>query len=131
MKRSEQKFSVKNTTKGKLPSLPFRRIKEEILGVTHEVSLVFIGKNRSRMLNRTHRHKDAPANILTFPLGVKDGEIFITPAIAKKDAPKFNRTYTKFLADLFIHGLFHLKGDAHGSRMKRHEADVRKKFHLQ
>ena len=118
-------------TKGKLPSLPFKRIKEEILGSSYEISLVFVGLSRSRILNRTHRDKDAPANILTFPLSAKDGEIFITPAVAKKDAPKFNRTYTKFLADLFIHGLFHLKGDAHGSRMKRHEADVRKKFHLQ
>lgn len=118
-------------TKGKLPGLSFKRIKEEILGINYEVSLVFVGTSRSRMLNKIHRNKDAPANILTFPLGTSDGEIFITPSEAKKDARKFERTNRQFLADLFIHGLFHLKGDAHGSRMKRHEALVRRKFNLE
>ncbi len=132
MKRQpEPTFSTKNTTKGKLPSLPFKRIKEEILGMDYEVSLVFVGANRSRTLNKTHRDKNAPANILTFPLGAHDGEIFITPSEARKDAQKFGRTYKKFLADLFIHGLFHLKGDMHGSRMKRHETLVRRKFHIE
>lgn len=124
-------FSIRNMTKGKLSSLPFKRIKEEILGKDYEVSLVFVGRGRSQTLNREHRSKDAPANILTFALSKTDGEIFISPAEAKKDAPKFERTYRQFLADLFIHGLFHLKGDAHGSRMKVHEADVRKMFHLE
>ncbi|TSC73708.1 MAG: Endoribonuclease YbeY [Parcubacteria group bacterium Gr01-1014_48] len=118
-------------TKGKLPSLPFKRIKEKIVGKDHEVSLVFISNSCSQTLNRERRSKDAPANILTFALSETLGEIFISPREAKKDATKFERTYREFLADLFIHGLFHLKGDAHGSRMKTHEADVRKKFHLE
>ena len=124
-------FKIKNMTRGKLPSLPFKRIKEEVVGVNYEVSLVCIGTDRSRHLNKKYRNKDAPANILTFPLDTSLGEIFITPPEAKKDAPKFGRSYKQFLADLFIHGLFHLKGDTHSSSMKIHEARVRRKFHLE
>ena len=131
MKQRESTCLIKNTTKGKLPSLPFERIKKDIVGASYELSLVFVTASRRRTLNKTYRRKDAPANILTFPLDDSLGEIFITPSEAKKDAPKFGRTYKEFLADLFIHGLFHLKGDVHGSRMKRHEASVRRKFNLE
>ena len=115
---------------GTLPRVPFADLKNEILGRGYDLSVVFIGVRRSQELNRIHRKKDRPANILTFPLSKNEGEIFITPSQARKDAPKFRRSYREFIADLFIHGLFHLKGDAHGSTMKKHETRVRKKFNL-
>jgi rRNA maturation RNase YbeY len=116
--------------KGTIPHVPFAALKDEILGPAYDVSLVFIGAKRSQELNRIHRKKDKPANILTFPLSKTEGEIFITPSEARKDAAKFERTYRQFIADLFIHGLFHLKGNRHGSTMSTHETRVRKKFHL-
>ena len=49
----------------------------------------------------------------------------LTPQAAVIWAAFFN-----FIAFLFIHGLFHLKGLTHGSRMERAEKTVRAHFHI-
>ncbi|MDB5254261.1 MAG: hypothetical protein JWL80_327 [Parcubacteria group bacterium] len=121
-------LSIINTTRGKAPSLPFVLMKDKSLGKKYEMSLVFIGDQRSRTLNRIHRNKDYPTNILSFELSKTSGEIFINLALAKRQAKKFDRTYPNFVAFLFIHGLFHLKGMDHGSTMERAEEKVRKEF---
>lgn len=123
-------FSFVNTTKGKPPRLPFFAIKNAVLGKTYDLSLAFIGSTRSRRLNKTYRNKDKPANVLSFPLEKNAGEIFIDLSVAKKQARSFDKTYTQFVGLLFIHGLFHLKGFQHGSRMEREEENIRKRFGL-
>lgn len=121
-------FSITNTTKGKLPSLPFVQIKEAVLGKKYSVSLVFISEKKSKKLNLIHREKNKVANVLSFPLGENEGEIFITPAKAKIEAEKYNQTYSNFLQFLFIHGLTHLKGFDHGEKMENFEKKIRKMF---
>ncbi len=123
-------FSIRNFTHGKPPRLPFGAMKDRALGKDYELSLVFIGPHRSRALNKKHRGKDKSANILSFPLSKAEGEIFIDLATAKKEAPKFKRTYTNYVGFLFIHGLIHLKGMDHGGRMEREERSVRNTFHI-
>lgn len=123
-------FQIKNTTKGSLPRLPFVSLKDAVLGTKYELSLVIAGDALSRKLNLQFRGKDKPANVLSFPLSKNEGEIFINLKRAKIEAPDFDETYTKFVAHLFIHGLFHLKGYAHGSRMELEEKKVMKKFKL-
>ena len=114
---AEEKFSITNKTKSALPRMPFAKIKTATLGKDYSLSLVFISKEKSRKLNFSYRDKNKPANILSFPLDKKTGEIFICPAIAKKETPI-----------LFIHGLLHLKGHVHGDMMDRAEAKLRKQF---
>jgi len=121
-------FDIGNTTKGKLPRLPFLDMKNAALGKKYELSLVFIGSTLSRRLNRERRGKDKPTNILSFELSQTSGEIFIDLKLAKKQAAKFGRTEDNFLAFLFIHGLVHLKGMDHGARMELTEQKLRKKF---
>ncbi len=104
-----------------LPKIPFEKLKNKILGKHYDLSLVFIGESKSRSLNKKYRGKDTPTNILTFPLSKTSGEIFITPRVAKRDAPLFNQSYREFLMTLLIHGLLHLKGFRHGSRMEKSE----------
>ena len=123
-------LSITNTTKGKLPRLPFVLIKEAVLGKKYELSLVFIGSSKSRSLNRIHRAKDKPTNILSFELSKNSGEIFIDLGLSKKQAKKFDRKEDNFLAFLFIHGLFHLKGFDHGDTMEKAEQKVRSKFKI-
>jgi probable rRNA maturation factor len=123
-----ENFSIKNTTKGKLPSLPFASIKKLILANDYDLSLVFIGEKRSRNLNKKYRNKDKPTNILSFPLDKKNGEIFINLKTAKKDAPKFKKGYNEFIKILFIHGVLHLKGMEHGKKMEAEEERILKKF---
>lgn len=121
-------FSVTVTTKGKLPRLPFVEMKRAILGKNYELSLVFAGDTLTRRLNRTYREKDKPANVLSFPISKKQGEIFINLKRAKNEAPKFGDSYTNFVGFLFIHGALHLKGMDHGGRMERAEKKLRKQF---
>ncbi|MBU4480373.1 rRNA maturation RNase YbeY [Patescibacteria group bacterium] len=126
----EKNFSIKNTTKGKLPSLPFENMKNEVLGKKYELSLVFIGDKLSRRLNKEYRKKDKPTNILSFPLSDTTGEIFINLSFAKKEAKKFDRDFSNFIGFLVIHGLVHLKGFEHSSRMEEKEIKIRKKFNI-
>ena len=125
---SVNNFSTTNTTHGKIPLVPFIKIKEEALGKDYSLSLVFIGEVRSRKLNNTYRSKNKPTNILSFPLDKNQGEIFITLSVAKKEAKSFDRKLDNFVEFLFTHGLMHLKGYGHGSTMEKAESKLRKKF---
>ena len=103
------------------PSLPYEKIKSRILGERYELSLVFIGARRAQDLNMVYRNATYTPNILSFPLSKKIGEIYITPTVARKQAKRWNMTYTGYVGLLFIHGLLHLKGYRHGATMEKAE----------
>lgn len=123
-----ERVSITQTIRGKLPSLPFRLIKEKILGAKYELSLVFVGKKKIRSINRIYRKKDQTTDILSFPLSKKSGEIFICLEKAKSKAKKIPRSYINHIIFLFIHGLLHLKGMDHGSRMEHKERTIAHHF---
>ena len=123
-------FSITNKTKSTLPSVPFGKIKDAALGKSYSLSLVFIGERRSKKLNGGYRNKNKSTNVLSFTLDKKNGEIFITPAVVKRQTKKFDRSFQNLVAFLFIHGLMHLKGMDHGSTMERAEEMLRKKFRI-
>ncbi len=120
--------SITNTTKGKLPSLPFVSMKEAVLGKKYDLSVVFASRQKMRELNRTHRGKDEATDILSFALSESAGEMYLNCGEAKREAKKFGRDFENFLGFLFIHGLVHLEGFQHGSRMEKREAKFRKQF---
>lgn len=111
-------FSIKNRTKRRLPQLPWAAALSEILGERYELSLVICGDTLIRNLNKKHRGKDRPTNVLSFPLDRQHGEIFLDWPCIIREAPNFDRTVPEHALDLFIHGLLHLKGHDHGSRME-------------
>ncbi|MBU1046830.1 rRNA maturation RNase YbeY [Patescibacteria group bacterium] len=123
-------LDIKNTTKKSNPSLPYEKIVDKVLGKKYELSLVFIGDKLSRKLNNQYRKIDKPTNILTFTLSKTEGEIFINLGLAKKEASKFERNYTNFVGLLLIHGLIHLKGYEHSSKMEREEEKIQKIFNI-
>ncbi len=126
----EEFFSIKNDTKTNPPTSGsvFNRIKNGVLGEEYNLSLCFIGEKKIKTLNGTYRQKDYATDILSFSLDKKNGEIFICEKKAKQKALEFKRPYKKFLPFLFIHGLLHLKGMAHGSKMEREEERFQKEF---
>ena len=124
----EENFSITNQTKGKLPSLPFLLIKEDILGKDYNLSLAFISKTKSKFLNNKYRGKNNPTNILSFPLSKNEGEILICPDIVKTETKKFGRTYRELLGFLVIHGVLHLKGMEHSATMEKIEAKYDQKY---
>jgi len=124
----QNNFSVTNSTKGKLPNLPFVIIKNDILGKEYSLSLAFIDEKKSREINKTYRNKDKSTNVLSFPLSKKDGEILICPAVVKKETKKFNKNFKELLGFLVIHGMLHLKGMGHSSRMEEEEKKYDQKY---
>ena len=114
------KLAIKNLSHGATPRLKFGTIAEFVLGQNYDLSLVFIGRARSRQLNRLWRNKDKPANILSFPLEPTAGEIFINLETVRKRKEN--------LLSIFIHGLIHLKGYDHGSKMEALESQTVKYF---
>ncbi len=122
-----------STTLKKAPRIDevlFRRIKEEVLGKAYELDFMFIGQKKARTLNFKFRQKDYATDILSFPIDETMGEIYINPDKARKKAKEFDRTFENYIVFLFIHGLFHLKGFEHGSRMDTEEARVQKLFKI-
>jgi len=116
-----EKFTLNNGTKAKLPSLAFSQMKDAVLGPDYTISVNFVTRAHIHKLNKQFRNMDEPTDILSFPLEENEGEIYINIEETKKEAQSFGRTYENFLAFLFIHGLIHLKGYDHGSRMEEME----------
>lgn len=124
-------FALSSTLKdGGYPHLPYKKIKDDILGSTYVLSLVFIGAQRAHTLNVNTRGKTYVPNVLSFPLTPTHGEIFITPSVARKEAHARNMTYEGYIGYLFIHGLLHLKGHAHGDTMEKAEARFLSRYNL-
>lgn len=128
----EGSLSISTTQKSapRIDGALFERMKNKVLGKDYELSLVFVGRTRGRTLNRKYRNKDYTTDILSFTLDDKNGEIFINPEKAKSKSKDFDRDFSNYLQFIFIHGLFHLKGFNHGSRMESEEAKIRASFNI-
>ncbi len=113
-------FSLTNKTRSTLPRVPFKKIKETVLGKRHEISLAFIGPTESRTVTRRTKHKDKISNVLAFPLSKTVGEILICPT----------KTGGYTVGYLFIHGLLHIKGHQHSATMDDAEERLLARFHL-
>ncbi len=103
-------------------------MKNHVLSPSYILSVVLVGDKRSADLNFKYRGKRGPTDILSFKLTSNEGELFFNLTEVKKHARTAGRSFENFLAFLFIHGLLHLKGLTHGSKMESKEKQVRKKF---
>ena len=101
--------------------IPFTFLKNKVLGQGFELSLVFVDNNFSRKLNQKYRGKNKSANVLSFLISKKMGEIFIDLVTAKKEMQKYDMDFQTFVRFLFIHALLHLKGMEHGDTMEKRE----------
>jgi len=120
-------LTLSNTTAAR-PAIPFHTIKDDILGKSYELSLALIGEARARDINRRSRQKEYAPNVLSFALGRGAGEIYLTPAVARREAKRFGHTERQHLTFLYIHGLLHLKGYDHGLKMERLEEKYLAKY---
>ncbi len=94
-----------------------------------DISIWFTTNETIRKYNKRYRHKDAPTDILSFPYypSLKPGEkiapeseedknlgdIIISLAYMKKDAPKWKQSFSERLEVLLCHGIAHLLGHDH------------------
>ncbi len=124
-----KKFHITNKAR-KYPSLPYEQIKNDILGHRYSLSLVFIGGDRAKKLNKHYRDMNYIPDVLSFPIDTNIGEIFITPVGATKEASKFNMTQVEYIGFLFIHACLHLKGLNHGNVMDKLEKKYCTKYNF-
>jgi len=120
--------SIKNFTRRPLRG---RRVFSEIAASVlpeWDVSLVFVGAARARSLNKRLRNKNYIPNVLSYAVGDKSCEIIICPNEAAKQAPSFRLPISDFCLLLFIHGLLHIKGWAHGDKMEKCEQKLLKRY---
>jgi len=120
--------SVIVRTKGKPPRLPFLLIKEKVLGKSYELSIAFVGLAQSKKLNNQFRKKNYSTDVLSFSLSKNSGELIICEKIAMKKSKEFLMKYPKYLTFILIHGMLHLKGYAHGSKMEKEEKKFLSRF---
>ncbi len=121
---------IKRTVRSHVPSLPYETLAKKVLSASYELSLVICGDGLARKINKTHRRKTYAANVLSFPLSKKEGELFLNADAAAREARRFGTTHQKRLALLFVHGLLHLKGLPHGRTMDERERRVLRAFNL-
>ena len=119
---------IENKTSIKVAGIPFKKIKDAALGQGYELSLVFVTSKISHEINNKYRGKDKSTNILSFPYSKDDGEILMDLNLIKEEARSQNENFKTYITYLFIHGLIHLKGFDHGSRMEGEEKKIREKF---
>ena len=115
--------------------IPYKKIKDFVLGNSYDLSLVFIGDKLSQKLNSEFRGIDKPTDVLTFPISDDMGEIFINLSHAYKKSKEFKREPENYIAFLFVHGLAHILGYDHGNdrdanEMEKFEVKIRKKFKI-
>jgi len=97
-----------------------------------EVSLVLVGTRAIRTLNRRFLKKDAPTDVLSFPIGEKSadgkfylGDIVISVPQAYKQGFSQNHGLERELEFLVIHGFLHLLGFKHRKGIEEEEKKIR------
>lgn len=101
--------------------MKFDKIKEDILGKEYSLSIAFVSEKKSREINKKYRNIDKPTNVLSFALHKDAGEILLCKNVIKKELSKFGRTLPELVGFLVIHGMLHLKGFKHGTKMEKME----------
>ncbi|MEK7088922.1 MAG: rRNA maturation RNase YbeY [Patescibacteria group bacterium] len=106
----------------------YEKIKNDILGKKYSLSIALISAKKSREINKKYRNIDKPANVLSFSLHKNVGELILCKSVIRKELKKFNRTFEQLLGFLVIHGMLHLKGMEHSSRMEIAENKYDQKY---
>jgi probable rRNA maturation factor len=93
---------------------------------------------RIRELNREHRGKDEPTDVLSFPIDGDAppsvggpppmlGDVVICPEVAATNAPDHAGSYDDEIALLVVHGLLHLVGMDHAADDERDAMQARER----
>lgn len=102
------------------------------------MELVLVDDNEIQDLNKEHRGKDKPTDVLSFPFESEFdhlplGSIIISVDTAKRQANEEGNSLEMELQILFLHGLLHLQGYDHetdNGEMNEKEEELRKNLNL-
>jgi probable rRNA maturation factor len=81
------------------------------------IVLRFVDEVESRTLNRRHRGKDRPTNVLSFVYddehGAPGGDIVLCAPVLRREAAEQGKPLAAHCAHLVVHGVLHLLGYDH------------------
>ena len=117
-----------NKTRMKLPRLPFAEIKNDILGRNYSLSIALVDEEKLQEINKKYRKKDKPTNVLSFALSDDSGEIVLCEPVIRREAAERGKTTREWMGFLVIHGMLHLEGMRHGSKMEKAERRYDQKY---
>jgi probable rRNA maturation factor len=103
-------IEINNLTRRKINETFLRKAGERTLKGEKKdlsISVVLVGRSKIKEINKEHRRKDKPTDVLSFSYG-ETGEVMICPEIVEK-AGEFNKEMAKVL----IHGILHILGYDH------------------
>lgn len=100
-------------------TLKTMRIRMSTAGVSLSVALA--ADRQVRVLNRDHRGKDAPTNVLSYPdtsprrrgQPRQLGDIVLALQTVRREARTQRKTFEHHVAHLVVHGVLHLLGHDH------------------
>jgi len=130
-----------------LEDLIQKAIVEEDLDYEGEVSIMFVDDEEIHKLNKMHRDKDMPTDVLSFPQypSLKDddevdpyiilGEVVISTETAMRQAESFGHSLMREIGFLVVHSMFHLFGydhdtEEHTKEMREKEEQVLSSYNL-
>ena len=98
---------------------------------TAELSVLLVDDAAMRVLNRTHRGKDRPTDVLAFPVDERPvrgaprvlGDVVISLETALRQARSRKRPLVPEVRFLLAHGLLHLVGYDHATRIQKRRMD--------
>lgn len=123
----------------------------------HALTVCLVENAEMARWNRAYRGKKGPTDVLSFPTNGAErnrtrlaapqlpkrggssashsylGDIAIAPAVARRNARRFGRTFTDEMRILILHGILHLMGYDHESdrgQMDRREQRLRRECGL-
>jgi probable rRNA maturation factor len=117
------------------------------------VTVCLVTNSEIAKWNRAYRHKVGPTDVLSFPVEEEAapavrrsrlhrkakrgratdylGDIAIAPAVARRNARRFGRSFSEEMRILILHGLLHLIGYDHETdtgQMDRRERRLRREL---
>lgn len=119
-------------------------------------AVAFVTNAEIRRWNRKYRGKNRPTDVLSFPTDAHSrkkkplsrprrglrpnsvpkylGDVAIAPAVARQNARRLGRTFSRELRILILHGILHLMGYDHetdSGQMERRERRLRRDLGLE
>jgi probable rRNA maturation factor len=127
---------INRQKKYKINKNRFRNLLEKLVDQYHldnpEITLGFLNNKTLRELNVKFRKKDAPTDVLSFPVREKGadgkyylGDILISVQKALDQSMEHHHSLEKELDILIIHGFLHLMGFEHSKGLEKEEAKIR------
>lgn len=128
---------INRQKKHKINKSRFKGLLERLVGQYQldnpEVTLAFVNDRTVKELNKRFLNKDAPTDVLSFPMREKGadgkyylGDILISVQRAADQSAAKNHSLERELEILTIHGFLHLMGFAHSRGLEKEETKIRK-----